>query len=289
MAPKLPELEGVEHRYQQVDGLRMHYAEAGDPAADALLLVHGWPQNWWAWRQLIGPLSERFHVIAPDLRGLGWTDAPPSGYEKANLGSDVVKLMDALGIERARYVGHDWGAFAGWHVTTRHPERFERFMPLSIPHPWVPEGPPDPRRLLRAWYQAVLATPLLGRLAIGPVGFPGAIMRRSRLAGEWGDGEVELYEELMRRPGYTSATMQYYRTFLLREMLPLARGQFTDRHLSVPTRLVTGTRDRITRDMDEGYREHTDDMEVVRVDGAGHWLPEEKPQAVLDVALGFLP
>jgi pimeloyl-ACP methyl ester carboxylesterase len=289
MAPEMPQLDGVEHRYADAAGLRMHYAEAGDPAADALLLVHGWPENWWAWRDLIGPLSERFHVIAPDLRGLGWTEAPPGGYEKWNLARDVVALMDALGIDRARWVGHDWGAFAGWHATTEHPERFERFMPLSIPHPWQPEGAPDPRRLLRLWYQAVLAAPVLGRLAVGPIGFPAQVLRRSRVAGDWSDEEIEYYEELLRRPGYTSASTQYYRAFLLREVLPLARGQFSDRHLSVPTRLVIGRHDPLARDMGDEYRDHADDMDVLQVDGAGHWLPEEKPDAVLEIALGFLP
>lgn len=288
MAPELPSLPGVEHRYEQVGDLRMHYAEAGDPQADALLLVHGWPENWWAWRDLIGPLSERFRVIAPDLRGLGWTDAPPGGYEKANLAQDLVNLMDVLGVERARYVGHDWGAFAGWHATTQHPDRFERFMPLSIPHPWTPDNP-DPRRLLRAWYQVVLAAPLLGRLAVGPIGFPRQVLKASRKAGDWSEEELSFYEELLRRPGYVGATQQYYRSFLLREMLPLARGQFKDTRLSVPTRLVTGASDRITKDMGEEYREHADDMEVITIDGAAHWLPEEKPDAVLEIALGFLP
>src|SRR5919199_4786355 len=288
MAPSMPHVEGVEHHDADVDGLRMHYAEAGDPARDALVLVHGWPQNWWAWRHLIGPLAERFHVIAPDLRGLGWTDAPPGGYEKANLARDVVRLMDVLGVERARWVGHDWGAFAGWHAMTEHPERFERFVPLSIPHPWQPEGPPDLRRLANSWYQAVLAAPVVGRLAIGPVRFPRAILRRSRKAGSWSDEELDFYEELLRRPGYTGASMQYYRSFLLRELIPLARGQFRDRRLTVPTRLVVGRSDVVAQGMSDEYRDHADDMEVVWIEGAAHWLPEEKPDAVLELALGFL-
>ena len=285
---KLPQVEGVEHRYEQVGDLRMHYAEAGDPAADPLVLVHGWPQNWWAWRKLIPPLAERFHVIAPDLRGLGWTEPATDGYDKATLARDVLRLLDVLGIERVRWLGHDWGAFGGWHVATESPERFERFMPLSVPHPWRPEGPPSAKQILSAWYQVVLAAPGLGRLAHGPIRFPRQILKRARLVGDWTDRELDLYEQLLRRPGYTSASMAYYRTFVTRELPALARGQFSDRRLTVPTRLVVGSRDAVAR-MGEEYRDHADDMEVIQIDGAGHWLPEEKPEAVLEIALGFLP
>lgn len=288
MPPQLPDLPGVEHRYAQVGDLQMHYAEAGDPAADVLLLVHGWPQNWWAWRRLIGPLSERFRVIAPDLRGLGWTDPGPGPYDKGTLARDVLHLMDALGIDRARWLGHDWGAFGGWHVMTEAPERFERFMPMSVPHPWRPEERPSLKQLASAWYQLVLGGPVIGRLAHGPIRFPRQILSRSRLVGEWTEEELSFYEELLRRPGYRDASIQYYRTFVARELPALARGQFADRRLSVPTRLVVGTRDRVAVIGDE-YRDHADDMEVIQVEGAGHWLPEEKPDAVLEIALGFLP
>jgi len=284
----MPHVDGVEHRYAELDGLRMHYAEAGDPEADAVLLVHGWPENWWAWRHLIGPLSERFRVIAPDLRGLGWTDAPASGYEKPQLARDVVGLMDELDIERARWVGHDWGSLAGFHAMFDNPDRFERFMPLSMPHPWPPEGPPDPRRVLRLWYQGLMASPVLGALAVRR-GFPVVALRKSRKAGSWTDEELELYGELAKRPGYTEAMVQYYRTFLLREVVPLARGAFREHRLTVPTRLIVGRSDAIARDMGDEYRKYADDMEVEYVEGAAHWLPEEKPEDVLQRALEFLP
>jgi pimeloyl-ACP methyl ester carboxylesterase len=193
-----------------------------------------------------------------------------------------------LGIERARWLGHDWGAFAGWHATTENPERFERFMPMAVPHPWPPEEWPGLRRLARLWYQVVLGAPLLGRVAVA-AGFPRQILKVARKAGEWSDDELSYYGDLVRRPGYVHATQQYYRSFLLREMLPLARGQFNDRRLTVPTRLVAGASDALLEGMGEEYRDHADDMEVVRIDGAAHWLPEEKPEAVLEIALGFLP
>jgi pimeloyl-ACP methyl ester carboxylesterase len=288
MALAMPHVEGVEHRYAEVDGLRMHYAEAGDPAAEALVLQHGWPQNWWIWRDLIGPLSERFHVIAPDLRGLGWTDAPPKGYEKSQLARDLIGLFEQLGLERIRYVGHDWGSMAGFHACFDRPDLFERFMPLSFPHVWPPDGPPDPRRLLGLWYQGVLAAPVLGPLAIGRLHFPEAILRKARIAGEWTDGELALYREAFERPGYVNASVQYYRSFLLREFVPLARGAFREKRLTVPTRLLAGKQDAVAR-MDDSYKQYADDMTVELIDGAGHFLPEERPEVVLERALAFLP
>ncbi len=75
-----PDLPGVSHEFIEVEGLRMHVALAGPPDGPPVLLVHGWPQNWWAWRLVIPGLADRFRVIAPDLRGHGWTAAPPDGY-----------------------------------------------------------------------------------------------------------------------------------------------------------------------------------------------------------------
>ena len=105
MPPPLPEVAGVTHRYEAVNGIRLHYAEAGE--GEPVVLQHGWPQHWWMWRDFIGPLAERYRVICPDLRGHGWSDKPAHGYRKPELLDDVLALLDRLGIERVRWVGHD--------------------------------------------------------------------------------------------------------------------------------------------------------------------------------------
>src|SRR4051794_34454840 len=111
MLPPLPEVAGVDHRYANVSGVRLHYAEAG--AGDPVVLLHGWPQHWWMWRDHIGPLAERFRVIVPDLRGHGWSGKPRSSYRKTEMLADVLGLLDRLGLERVRLVGHDWGGWVG--------------------------------------------------------------------------------------------------------------------------------------------------------------------------------
>src|SRR3954469_2569929 len=121
-----PPVPGVIHEDVDIPGVRVHVALAGAEAAPALVLVHGWPQHWWAWRHVIPALSARYRVIAADLRGHGWSDAPRDGYEKEQPASDLLALLDAMSVEKVIWAGHDWGAWAGTLAALRAPERFDR-------------------------------------------------------------------------------------------------------------------------------------------------------------------
>jgi pimeloyl-ACP methyl ester carboxylesterase len=139
-----PQLPGVTHRFVDLStGVRMHVAEAGAPGAPVVLAVHGWPQHWWLWRDVIGPLAARFRVLAVDLRGFGWSSPAPDGdYRKERLVDDVLALLDAEGIDRAHYLGHDWGGFTGFLLARRAPGRVERLMACNIVPPWANPGSP---------------------------------------------------------------------------------------------------------------------------------------------------
>jgi pimeloyl-ACP methyl ester carboxylesterase len=272
--PALPEVPGVSHDFVDAGGLRTHVALAGPQDAPPLLLVHGWPQHWWAWRHVIGPLAETHRVIAPDLRGHGWTDAPRGGYDKEQLATDLLALLDTLGLERVTWVGHDWGAHAGFLAAFRAPERFERLVALSIPPPFSRERSPATIALVLG-YQGPISTPLLGSFIVRH-GFAGRILRIARAKGEFTAEELRTYDAVFReRPHVTVAL---YRTFLTRELVPLARGRYVGVPLGVPTTLMVGDRDAITRSVTaEAYPQ----LDVHRVDGVGHFLPEEDPGAVL--------
>src|SRR5204863_13630 len=105
------------------------------------VLQHGWPQHWYAWRHVIPELARTRRVIAPDLRGMGWSEAPPGRYEKETFAGDLVALLDALELEQVDLVGHDWGAFAGFLACLHAPGRFRRFLALGITQP---RPTPDP-------------------------------------------------------------------------------------------------------------------------------------------------
>jgi pimeloyl-ACP methyl ester carboxylesterase len=126
-----PHVDGVTHRQVRTRGIDFHVAEAGS-GDDVVLCLHGWPQHWYEWRHLMPALADRHRVLALDLRGFGWSDAPRDGYEKEEMATDVLAVLDALGIERVKLVGHDWGAWIGFLLCLRAPQRFERYLALNI-------------------------------------------------------------------------------------------------------------------------------------------------------------
>jgi pimeloyl-ACP methyl ester carboxylesterase len=275
----------VEHRFVDAGGLRVHVAEAG--AGDPLILQHGWPQHWLAWRKLIPALAERYRVICPDLRGHGWTDAPPNGYEKEQLASDLLALLDGLGLERVRLAGHDWGGFAGFLAALRAPERFERFCCLSITTPWLRVSR-SPASFARTAYQPLIASPGLGRRIV-PRLVPLVLKRGSGANSPWTESERASFVDQFREPERAWASVQVYRSFLRRELRPILRGRYAGRRLTVPTLLLYGAGDPVVTAARIGpWQDHADDMRAEAIPGAAHFIPEEAPEAVLAHLQPFL-
>jgi pimeloyl-ACP methyl ester carboxylesterase len=283
MATPMPEVEGVEHRWADVGGFRLHYAEAGE--GEPVILQHGWPQHWWAWRHQIGPLAERYRVIVPDLRGYGWSDVPRSGYEKAQLARDLIALMDELRLEKVRYAGHDWGAFVGYLLGFDHPDRFHCLVPLSVGPPWR-EGRPPPALLALLIYQSVVSSPA-GALAMRK-GLGARMLKAGRGSGSFTEEEIAVFDERWKDPDRANASVQTYRTLLTKELPAILRGEFAPKRLTVPTLLLMGGKDLLRKGLQpELYERKADDFRTEIVDGAGHWLLDEKPAEITECLLDF--
>jgi pimeloyl-ACP methyl ester carboxylesterase len=290
----MPEIPGVEleHAYVDVRGLRMHVAAAGPADAEPVVLLHGWPQHWYAWRRLIGPLAERCRVICPDLRGFGWSGAPPGRYLKAELAADVVRLLDALGLERVRLAGHDWGGFAGFLLCIDHPERVSHYAALGISHPWVKrrEGAGETvKQLRRLAYMGLIAAPLAGSQIIRRApAFTRTVMRASAFDADrtWKRADLDIYVEQWREPDRARATVALYRSFLAHELRDIASGSFASRRMETPCVQLVGIADPVIRpDQQEGCEDNAPNLRVQTVPEAGHWLAEEAPEAVLGAML----
>lgn len=284
----MPVVPGVEHEMVQTARLRTHVAVAGR-GGPPLVLLHGWPQHWYAWRRVIPRLAERYRVICPDMRGLGWTEAPPGGYGWESLASDVVALLDALELPKALLVGHDFGVHAGFLVCLRAPERVERFVALNDVHPWTRATPRAALDSWRFWYQAVLAAPGAGAWLLR--NRPGLVRR---LIGSWSARDVWTEQELdafasrLREPERARASARMYRTLMFREVPALLAGKHRADRLRTPTLVLFGAADGVVRPHQlRGYEGHADDMRVELIPGVGHFTAEEAPDLVVDRALEF--
>jgi pimeloyl-ACP methyl ester carboxylesterase len=280
----LPVVEGMTHRQVDVGGVAIHAAEAG--SGPPVVLLHGWPQNWYVWRKVAPALADDYHVICPDLRGFGWSDAPPGPYDKATLASDVIGLLDAMELDRVELIAHDWGAWIGFILCLEHPERFAHYLALNIPTPWPePPSPSGLTTLARLWYQVAIATPGLGQRLITGGSFVRRLITTGAVHDAWTSEELDVFVDALKAPARAEASVHLYRTFLLRELVPFLRGQFNDKRLSVPTLLLHGTRDPAIDHRALGQWEtHADEMRVELREDSGHFIVEELPEVIIDRA-----
>jgi pimeloyl-ACP methyl ester carboxylesterase len=170
-------------------------------------------------------------------------------------------------------VGHDWGGWAGWFAAVEHADRLDGYVAAGIAHPW-----PSPSTMLRTLprlaYQPPIAMPVLG---------PRVVSRSvaALLRGAWGDratydrGAEEIFAERYRQAGRAEAASRYYRDFLVRERGAGPRGR-----LGVPTRLLFGAEDFLGARVAEGLERHGDDARTILLEGCGHFVAEERPEAV---------
>lgn len=287
----LPEVPGVVHRFVDLPerGVRLHVAEAGASDGIPVVLLHGFPQHWYAWRHVMPLLAENHRVLAVDLRGFGWSDAPRQGYDGFALAADVVALLDVLELDRVHLIGHDWGAWVGFTLSLRNAERIERFVALNMTHPW-----PRARKLLpnlwRMWHTALFEYPPFGRF----------VLRRQRWflrlllrfwaydAAMWDRETLDRYTDVFRDPAHARAGEQLHFRYVIDEIFGHPRGRFRNDRLTVSTLILAGQNDVvIPPSVLDGGEKHADDLRVTIVERAGHMLPEEQPAVVVREACAF--
>ena len=275
MSDCIPHVAGVEHEFVDAGGLRTHVALAGE--GPPVLLMHGWPQHWFLWRDVIPRMAPHARVVAPDFRGFGWTDEPRTGYRKDQLKRDILALLDELELDQVTIAGHDWGGYVGFLLAREHSERVKSFLALNALPPWPSR---DRRAALDAWrflYMPVLALPALGR-RIGRA----AAARGLRDSG-LDQAEVDAF--VSRLGGVTE---RLYGSFL-GELPALLRGRYSAAGLRVPTKLVFGVRDPVlTARAAEDAAAQSDSIELELVRDAGHFVVDEKPELVADRLLALL-
>jgi pimeloyl-ACP methyl ester carboxylesterase len=315
----------MSERTVATNGVDLHVTEAGDPAAPPVILCHGFPELAYSWRHQLPALADAgYHVVAPDQRGYGRSSRPEAvtDYDIAHLTGDLVGLLDDLGHERAVFVGHDWGAMVVWALALRAPERVAGVVGVSVP--FMPRNEARPpvesmRFLFRDTFFYILyfqepgvadadlgADPattmrrMLSGLRLtsdGPVdpaamlandgrGFVERLPEPDGLPDWLAPAELDHYVAEFTRTGFTGA-VNWYRNFDRNwELMAATQGA----KVAVPARLIGGSADPVMLmtppETQDGWL--ADDRGTVIVEGAGHWLQQERPAEVNAALLEFL-
>jgi epoxide hydrolase A/B len=305
------------------NGVQLRVIEAGDRGAPVVVLAHGFPELAYSWRHQIPVLADAgYHVLAPDQRGYGGSSRPDAigAYNIHELTADIVGLLDDVGAERAVWVGHDWGAIMVWNAPLLHPDRVAAVAALSVPV--VPRAKVPPTQALRRtfgenfFYMLYFQEPgvadaelngdpartmrrlmggepalddqsaVLRMLAPGPDGFIDRLAEPDGLPDWISQDELDHYISEFSRTGFTGG-LNWYRNFDRNwETTPELAGA----KISVPCLFIGGSADPVlsfTR-RDRAAQVITGPYREVMIDGAGHWLQQERPDEVNAHLLGFL-
>ena len=283
----MPDVPGVTHRFVTARGARFHVAEAGSSnGGEPVVLLHGLPLHWYAWRQVIPRLAGRYRLYCVDLRGCGWSEAagPAGRYRTSELARDVLAVLDALGLagQPANLIGHADGGWVGFELCLMAPERFSRFVAVNTAHPW-PSRPALARHAWRFWYTAFWEYPVLGRLVLRR--WPGFTRARLRQwAGRfhrWDEAALDEFTEVSRARQAARAIQAMLWQFVLHDIPRLILGSRTAKPLTVPTLLLAGELDPVSRPAPG--KPGTGSLRVAVVPGA-HLLPETAPALVAAAA-----
>jgi len=290
-APNLPAgfTDTFTSRYVDIGALRLHAVIGGD--GPPLLLVHGWPQTWYAWRMLMPALARDFQVVAVDQRGIGLSDKPEEGYDTGTLAGDLVALMEALGHQRFALYGTDTGMLISYALAADHPDRLERLVVSEAPllgiTPPYPLFLPPPLNA-RLWHLAFNQLPaevnealVRGREEV----FFGAEFAASAGTRKLPDDAVRHYlDTLAADPDALHGSFQLYRAF---PVTTAQNEQRKTRRLTMPV-LAIGGGESSGAMVADTMQLVADDVQRLVIPGCGHWVAEQAPEELLAALTAFL-
>ncbi|MFD8076212.1 alpha/beta fold hydrolase [Streptomyces sp. NPDC059718] len=290
-APMLPAgfTKTFSSRFVRAGGLRQHVVIGGD--GPPLLLVHGWPQNWYAWRMVMPALARDFTVVAVDQRGIGLTDKPQDGYDTRTIANDLVALMDALGHRRFAVVGTDTGMPIGYALASDHPDRVAAVALGEVPGP--PGARPSPPLFIddatnnHLWHipfnrvdSKVTEQLVSGREDIF-FGYEFDIQAGSNKLPRYAR---DYYVRLLSNPESLRGSFEFYRAWGVWSTQNAERAK---KKLTMPV-LGIGGAEAAGEKVGEAMKPLAEDVQTVSIPGAGHWFAEQAPEATVAALTAFL-
>jgi pimeloyl-ACP methyl ester carboxylesterase len=291
-SPRLPAdfSKTFKSRFVKANGIRQHVVIGGE--GPPLLLVHGWPQNWYAWRFLMPALARDYTVIAPDQRGIGLSERTQGGYDAATLADDLAALMTKLGHQRFAVVGHDTGYIIGYALAADHRDRVDRLAIAEIPGPpgvgddpslWVPE--PVNNKVWHIPFNRVNDDLIVDMVQSNADGFYGYEFAIQAGGATLPDYAINYYITLYTRDrDVLRATFGFYRAWDAHVAQNRERAKTP---LTIPV-LGIGGENSWGPFAGEALKPAANDVQTVVIPGNGHWLAETAPEQMLALLTTFL-
>lgn len=277
-------MPSIENRYAQLPGLRLHYAIAG--AGEPVLLIHGFPQTWQEWRNVIPALAEHYTVIAPDYRGAGDSDRPQGGYDKHTMMEDLRALVLQLGHRRVRVVGHDIGAMVAYRYAAMHPDEVQQLVLMDAPVPGT-AALDQVRAMPRAWHANFHNVRDLPELLVAgrerdylTLFFKSRFTRPDSMAAQ----DIAVYVDAYSAPGAMRAGFELYRAW---DQDAQDNQPCLARKLDTPVLVLGAGASASGRLLESMTHEIARNGLFRLVTDAGHWLCEENPREVEHQLLEF--
>jgi pimeloyl-ACP methyl ester carboxylesterase len=281
-------MTAIQTHRAKLSQVRLNYAEAGPPDAPVLFLLHGWPQTWREWSMVIPALSEHYRVIAPDLRGLGDSSRPETGYDTRSVAADIIELADHLGIDRFRLAGHDLGGMTAYALAAHWRNRVEKLVILDVVLPGFTVD-----KVVRhgadgwgIWHFAFHASPVAEFLVLGREAeyFSWFFRNMAYRPDAIPQDHVATYVRAYQQPGALRPGFAYYRAFY---ESGLQNQTTAAEKLTIPVLAIGGSASVATMVGDEMKQVATDVTSAVAPE-SGHWIPEEQPAWLTARLLEFL-
>ena len=272
------------HHTATVNGIQLHYVMAGQ--GDLIVLLHGYPQTHYAWRKVMPELAKHYTAIAPDLRGLGDSERPATGYDKRTISEDVYQLVRSLGFQKIFLIGHDYGGSTAYVLASEH-DIVERLVVIECAPAGLGETSAIPLEIGGGqWHRVFHLVPDLPEALVAgreKLYLGWFYQHYSRNPDAISDADVDEYIRTYSMPGAMRAGFEYYRTYFE----DTERGrEYAKTKLQMPV-LAIGADSVFGTLVEQCMKSGAMDVQGVVIDNCGHFVPEEQPEALAQHILTF--
>ncbi|MFC4270235.1 alpha/beta fold hydrolase [Sneathiella chungangensis] len=293
-------MTAIHHKRAELTDISLHYAECGAENDELVLMLHGFPEFWYCWKDQLPVVGEKYHAVAPDMRGYNLSDKPEGvkAYRIGPLVRDMIELADHFGKESFYLVAHDWGAAIAYAVAIAHPERIKGLMILNGAHPYIFADllSNNDEQIANSQYMAYFRNPNAEAEMLANNGqwLLDWTFREIIERGLMTEEDADAYRAAWAQPGAMTAMVNYYRASPLVPATKETKGKGfglnpEDFKVHVPTFVLWGEADHaLIKENLVGLENFIDDLTIKRLPGITHWVTHEAPEIVSAEILAFI-